>query len=499
MSCLRSDETIATALNRSLDLHSRRNLDAFITADGRTVSYRQFEQLLDKKVARCGRLGLVGGARVGLILNKTVDSLAIFFALVLSGATPGFIDPRSNRELVAEQYAALGMEAIVCEPDRRSHLAPDIGNLLTPSDFEGGVASEAVLVGEPVASDPGLVLFTSGSTGRPKAVVLSHRAVLEHALGVMERTELDETDLLLHLMPIFHTNGLNNQILVPLLAGSTVFLAEKFNAENAVITMRWWQPSIVTGVPTMFLRMLPFVKPGDSFDRLRMLRCGSAPIKDEQVKEVESAFSAPVILSYGMSEATCTSTMNPPSSPKLGSVGTALSGQSVRIAPPGGTSPLPPNEVGEVLIGGCAVMTGYIGTSAPSPIDNGWLRTGDTGHIDESGYLFITGRLKDTIVRGGENISPGSIERVIIRHPAVRDCCVVAGAHHDLGEVPIAFVSLSRDSSPLTVVELEDWSRQNLSRNQVPEDIIVLESLPVTELGKIDRSRLVDLAARRVQ
>src|SRR5699024_6390637 len=163
----------------------------------------------------------------------------------------------------------------------------------------------------------------------------------------------------------------------PLLAGSTVVLEKKFRPASAVEAIRRWRPTILTGVPTMFLRMLPFIEKEEIFDHLRMVRCGSAPIKAEQVKQIEASFGVPVILSYGMSEATCTSTMNPLNSPRTGSVGTALPGQTIRIAKPGGVQPLPPGEEGEVLIGGDTIMSGYVGTTTKSPVDDGWLHTGD--------------------------------------------------------------------------------------------------------------------------
>lgn len=486
-----ADQGIGTAVHRALRMHGEANREVFRTAT-RTVLYAEFLDMVERRVKACRARGLTDNANVGLVLEKSVESLATFFALIISGATPGFIDPRTTRELLVEQYEVIGMAAMVCEQNRRAELSSQIGQLLVPTELDIETDSAPVTCDSAV-TDPALMLFTSGSTGRPKGVILSHQAILKHALGVSERSDLSDADVLLHLMPIFHTNGLNNQIIAPLLVGATIVLEKKFRPESAVEAIRQWQPTVVTGVPTMFLRMLPFIKEGESFARVRMVRCGSAPIKEDQVKQVESAFGVPVILSYGMSEATCTSTMNPLNAPRHGSVGKALTGQVIRIAKPGTTQEISAGEEGEILIGGDAVMSGYAGASVRSPIEDGWLHTGDLGRLDPDGYLTITGRLKDTIVRGGENISPGAIERILVQHPSIQDCCVVGGPHHDLGEVPVAFVSLAPSSERVDEGELKVWSESRLNRLLVPEKILIIDNLPVTELGKVDRSHLIDL------
>ena len=148
----------------------------------------------------------------------------------------------------------------------------------------------------------------------------------------------------------------------------------------------------------------------------------------------------PLVVSYGLSEATCTSTMNPPAARRIGSVGTVLPGQQVSLLRPGSGEAVPDGAEGEVCIAGGSVMKGYVDGSTAAALRDGWLRSGDLGRFDADGYLFITGRLKDVIVRGGENLSPRAIESTLERHPAVESCCVVGGPHPDLGEVPVAFV-----------------------------------------------------------
>jgi acyl-CoA synthetase (AMP-forming)/AMP-acid ligase II len=222
-----------------------------------------------------------------------------------------------------------------------------------------------------------------------------------------------------------------------------------------------------------------------------MARCGSAPITVDLHKQIEAKLGCALIVSYGLSEATCTSTMNPSSRRKIGTVGTVLARQQVRLLGSDGQQVMPGQE-GEVCIGGASVMANYIGAepgTTDRAITNGWLRTGDLGRFDSEGYLSITGRIKEVIIRGGENLSPVLIENAIASHPGVAACCVVGKADADLGEVPVAFVIPSVDWQPAPD-EIIAMVTQRLSRIYQPYEVHFVESLPETSVGKIDRKAL---------
>jgi acyl-CoA synthetase (AMP-forming)/AMP-acid ligase II len=189
--------------------------------------------------------------------------------------------------------------------------------------------------------------------------------------------------------------------------------------------------------------------------------------------------------------------MNPPAARKIGTVGTALEGQRVAIFAPGTDEPGAANVEGEICIAGPSVMKGYLPPDAQADgpsVRNGWLRTGDTGQLDAEGYLTVTGRLKDIIIRGGENLSPGRIEEALTAHPAVRVCCVVGAPDPDLGEVPVAYVVVNNGQ---TVVEsdLKEQVESRLPRSWVPARVTVLDALPENRVGKIDRQALRKIAA----
>jgi len=337
--------------------------------------------------------------------------------------------------------------------------------------------------------DLAMMQFTSGSTGQPKGVLLSHDNLVCNAKGVIAHTALGPRDRLLHVMPLHHTNGINNQLVAPFLAGASVALVERFRAEDIEDEIARYRPTYMTGVPTMYSRMLPHLSDPAKRSSLRFLRCGSAPITPELHRRIEEAFGVPLVVSYGLSEATCTSTMNPPAARRIGTVGTVLAGQSVKLFKPGTLDEVPAGAEGEICISGPALMQGYLGAGGEQPIRDGWLRTGDLGRFDAEGYLAITGRIKDVIIRGGENLSPQLIEGVLAQHRAVRACCVVGGAHADLGEVPVAFVTL-RDGERVDEEALKKLVGEKLSRLYVPDRIRFVDALPENSVGKVDRKAL---------
>jgi len=296
-------------------------------------------------------------------------------------------------------------------------------------------------------------------------------------------------DRLLHVMPLHHTNGINNQLIVPFLAGATVILVDRFKAEDVAAQVSQHRATYMTGVPTMYSRMLAHLGDRSGLGTLRFLRCGSAPITVALHEQIEAAFGVPLVVSYGSSEATCTSTMNPPTARRVGTIGTVLAGQQVKLFHAGSLDEVAPGSDGEICIAGPCVMKGYVGADAEQPVKDGWLRTGDLGRFDADGYLRITGRIKDVIIRGGENISPQMIEGVLASHPAVRACCVVGAPHADLGEVPVAFVVL-RDGMTADAAQLQSLVGERLARMYIPAEIRFMDALPENSVGKVDRKKL---------
>jgi acyl-CoA synthetase (AMP-forming)/AMP-acid ligase II len=487
--------------------------------EAQTLTYGALAQRVSGIVVWLRDRGVRRGDFVGLAMERSPAQVIALLGTLAAGACPCPLEPRIAAEETRRRVAAVGL-AWMLHDDAHAELASACGlpvshrldwaSCVMPRRH--GDKSEGAGVGPPrgpidgrLASswenngpappwdtgvspeDPALLLFTSGSTGQPKGVLLNHRGLLCNTRGVAAHTGLRPDDRLLHVMPLHHTNAINNQLFAPFYAGAAVALGGRFRAEDMPSLMSRHAPTIITGVPTMYARMLDLRFDAADLARLRFARCGSAPITEALHRKIEDFLGCPLIVSYGLSEATCTSTMNPPHARRIGTVGTVLPEQRVFLRRPDGGIAAPGAE-GEICIAGDNLMTGYVGV-ADSGTRGGVLRTGDLGRFDKDGYLSITGRIKDVIIRGGENISPSLIERAMAALPDIAACAVVAGPHADLGEVPVAFV-VARNSAEIDEAQLREEMLRQLGRIYVPERFIAVDALPENAVGKVDRNAL---------
>jgi len=347
---------------------------------------------------------------------------------------------------------------------------------------------------------PALLFYTSGSSGRSKGVQVAHEQVLMNARQVLERTDAGPEDRLLVVMPVFHANGFCNQVVLPLLAGASIALRPRFVGDEFWSEVARYRPTYFTAVPTIMSRLLegPEIPPAAERSSLRFVRTGAAPLSLELQQRFESRFELPVISSYGLTEATCTVTMNPATREgrRLGSVGKVLDGLELMVLGEDNSARLA-REVGEIAVRGPTIMLGYRGLpeATAEAIQDGWLRTGDLGYVDEDGYLFLTDRKKDIIIRGGENISSREIEEVLTAHPLVAEAAVVGMPDAQYGEQVVAFVVLrDRVSSPKSVeAALLAHCRARLARFKVPVLIEPMNDLPKNSIGKVLKQVLREL------
>ncbi|OZI55774.1 class I adenylate-forming enzyme family protein [Bordetella genomosp. 1] len=465
-----------------------RDRPALITAE-RAWTYRELDDAVRSAAGGLRRAGVQPGDYVALALERGPAQVMALLACIAAGACPCPLEPRIAAEETARRVQAVGLRWIVHDGDNAacaaaSGLAP--AHLLAWDALQDAPPYWAA---DPAPGDAALLLFTSGSTGKPKGVLLSHRGLARNTAGILAHTALGPQDVLLHLMPLHHTNAINNQVFAPLACGAAIALAERFRAEALPQVLSQFQPTILTGVPTMYARMLQQTFAPDAFARLRLLRCGSAPITTTLHREIEAFTGCELVVSYGLSEATCTSTMNPPGARRIGTVGTVLAGQAVALLDAAGNR-VPDGAEGEICIGGDALMLGYLGHEGDDPVRDGWLRTGDLGRFDAEGYLSITGRIKEVIIRGGENLSPKLIEDVLVTLPGIAACCVVAQADADLGEVPVAVVVAAADAAPPADADIRALVQARLGRIYVPQAVYLREALPENAVGKVDRKAL---------
>jgi acyl-CoA synthetase (AMP-forming)/AMP-acid ligase II len=464
-----------------------------------SYSYAQLHDIVGRQAGALRDARVDRGDRVALAMERSAKLAIAILAVMAAGACPCPIEPTLGPDETRRRAAVARFDWVLADAQHRDD---DTLVSLTPKgllDVEKLSASAPCWATDLTPQDDAFLLFTSGSSGKPKGVLQNHRGLLTNSLGVIAHSSLGPSDRLLHVMPLHHTNGVNNQLLAPLLAGASVFLAGRFRAENMPELMAQWRPTIVTGVPTMYSRMLAVDFVPEAVVSLRLLRCGSAPITEELQRRIEHKFGLPLVVSYGLSEATCTSTMNPPHARRIGSVGTVLQGQDVFLRGPDGERVQEVEREGEICISGPALMKGYLeeGGYGVARSAGTVLRTGDLGRFDDEGYLYITGRLKDVIIRGGENLSPNLIEEALATVPGVMNCCVVGRAHTDLGEVPVAFVVRKQDAAGHEPDEKELGAAvlARLSRIHQPAEYFFIDALPENTTGKVDRKKLRDTLA----
>ncbi|EHK63190.1 class I adenylate-forming enzyme family protein [Achromobacter arsenitoxydans] len=459
-----------------------------------TLSYADLHRRVGQVAGDLRAAGVAPGDYVGVAMERSLAQVLAILGAMAAGACPCPLEPRLSVDETARRVAAVGLKWMLFDeanaanaqacglPATQRLQAADIGQ--GPPDWTGAAVDR---------QSPGLLLFTSGSTGNPKGVLLSHQGLANNARGVLAHTGLTPADRLLHVMPLHHTNALNNQIFAPLLAGACVALAGRFRADDMPGLLAAFRPTIITGVPTMYARMLELPFDPASLAGLRFARCGSAPITEALHRRIEAFLGCPLVVSYGLSEATCTSTMNPPTARRVGTVGTVLDGQDVSLRLPDGSRAAPGAE-GEICIAGDSLMLGYLGVDSVDAGAPQVLRTGDLGRFDAEGYLAITGRIKDVIIRGGENISPALIEGVVTGLPGVAACCVVGAPDEDLGETPVIFVQRNGDAGAAAPdIRAEVLAR--LGRIYVPREVRWIDRLPENAVGKVDRKALARLAA----
>lgn len=442
---------------------------------------------VEAAAAQLADLGITSGDVVALRLTNRAEFVTLLFAAWRLGATITPVNPALTDVEVARQLDDSAAKLLVIEED-----SAGVGDVSTLSVAH--LARETTTEVAPV-EDPSalaLLIYTSGTTGVPKGVMLDHANL--DAMTAMGRDALKvgPDDRCLLILPLFHVNGIVVSILTPLLVGASVVIADRFNPHRFFDVIEKERPTFFSAVPTIYsmLAALPDdVRPDTS--SVRFAVCGAAPASAELLARFEDRFGFPLVEGYGLSEATCGSTINPIDGPrKPGTVGLPFPGQELRILGAEG-HPVNAGENGEVEVRGANVMRGYLGRpdDTAAAINDGWLRTGDVGHLDEDGYLTLVGRSKEMIIRGGENIYPKEIEDVLSGHPAVLEAAVIGVPDEKWGEIVVAFVQ-ARPGATVDVDALKLRCMEQLSGYKRPTAIHVLESLPKNAVGKLDKRSL---------
>ena len=476
------------------------------------LRYRELRQQVERTVARLNGLGIGRGDRVAIVLPNGPEMAAAFVAIA-AGATTAPLNPGYRAEELEFYLTDLRARALVVEAGSASPARAVAEKLRIPIlelraerakgagsfelDAPPGLRGTAERPGFGGADDTALVLHTSGTTARPKIVPLLQRNVLATARHIGQSLALTPADVCLNIMPLFHIHGLMAAVLSSLGAGAQVCCTPGFNALKFFAWLDEVKPTWTTAVPTMHQAILARAARNPEVvarSRLRLIRSSSASLPPQVMEELEKTFRAPVLESYGMTEAAHQMAANPlpPRSRFPGSVGLAAGPEIATMDEQGNL--LAAGAIGEVVIRGPNVTPGYEANPEANAkaFTNGWFRTGDQGVLDAQGYLRLTGRLKELINRGGEKISPLEVDEILMDHPAVQQVVTFGMPHDKLGEEVAAAVVL-REGKSATERELRDFAAGRLADYKVPRRIVLVAEIPKGATGKLQR---IGLAAK---
>jgi acyl-CoA synthetase (AMP-forming)/AMP-acid ligase II len=467
------------------------------------VTYESLRQQVLAMADALASAGIRRGDRVAIALPNGLPAIVCFLAASIAG-TAAPLNPAYPYEEFVFFLRDTDARLLICPPVGAEFARAAAADLKIPilsvSMTDKGVvhlldAPSGAKASEPTADDVALVLHTSGSTGRPKRVPLRHFNLAVSSANIANTYALSEADVSLCIMPLFHIHGLIASVMSTLVSGGTVVVPAKFNALSFWRTVRKYRVTWYSGVPTMHQLLLARThqKPEEATS-LRFIRSCSAPLSAELIHKIEELFGVPFVEAYGMTEAAHQMSSNPlpPRHRKAGSVGVAT-GIRISVMDKDGNH-LGTNQRGEIVIQGASVFRGYENNPEANAraLVQGWFRTGDEGLLDEDCYLHLTGRIKDIIIRGGENIAPHEVDEVLLRHPSVAAAVTFGCPHPTLGEVVGAAVVLHQAGST-SEAELVEHCRNFLAEYKCPSKIYLVESIPTTATGKIRRRAVAEI------
>jgi long-chain acyl-CoA synthetase len=478
--------------------------------EGATHSFFRLAQGARDMAGGFAALGIGHGDHVGLLLRASPDFILAQQALFALGAVVTPINILYRTGEIRHAVACCALAHIVTTSDLADALDADLGCTLilldTPLD---GVNARSLIsamnnappLSEPVPMRPedmAMLLLTSATTGKAKGVMLSAGNLAANYDSTPGWLGLDGDSVILCALPLYNTFGLNQCINAMLVTGCTMVLHARFDAAACIEAIAARRCTFLPAVPTMLQKILDHPSASrDSLGSLRTVMTGGAPVPSALLQRLLAvAPDVRLLTGYGLTEATALVTLTQVRLSANGvmererTIGRVLDGMDLAIVDDAGAS-CPVGISGEILVRGPNVMSGYFRAPLDSAmaLRDGWLRTGDIGHLDADGYAYIVDRKKDVIIRGGQNIYPADIEEVLYQVPGVAEAAVIAREDAILGEVPVAFVALQPGRCP-TPDQILAHCRTHLASYKVPAAITILDELPKGPTGKILRRAL---------
>lgn len=440
------------------------------------------------------------GEVVGLLCGNRLEFSYGLLGALAAGKTVAVLPTMAPPPLLAMMAAEAGVEHVLTTDELASRLAEARVDALrieqvTAEDQEvNGLGGKEIrqASSRPVrVNTPAVLLYTSGSTGRPKAVALSDENILSNIEGSVRAVGFSDQDVMLAILPLFHAYGLTVTLLLPLVLGAKSVMAERFVPRSVLAAIERHGVTGLVAVPTQYRLLAKDPTPTDT-SSLRLCIAGAERLSDSAAIEFEARFGKPILQGYGATEAAPVVSINPPAANRLGAVGKPL--PNLRVTVRNGERVLGPGEQGEVCVEGPNVMLGYFNRAEATAgkIVGGVLRTGDQGWLDADGYLHLAGRADDLIKVAGEKIYPTEVEQAIEQIDGVDEVSVLGVPDVARGSALVAFVQ-PKPGASLTEAALRAACRRCVDGMKMPRSFVLLEQLPRTPTGKLDKKVLAEM------
>ena len=471
---------------------------------GATVTWAEALASARRIACQLDALGLDAGAPVAVAAQNSVWSTLCFAGITTGGYLSTPLNLVSGARVLAYVIKHSGVSTILCSDDNRDLIEDAIAGIdrdftiirLDPDagpDWPGGPDVAAFPACVPDADTPGLLMYTSGTTGNPKGVVLSHANLMAAGMNVVTGHGVRQDDTAMCVLPIYHINGLCVTVMGTLMSASGLVMPYRFSVRSFWAQVRESGVSWFSAVPTLFAYLLNDDNtPEIDRDRLRFSRSASAPLSPDIHRRFEERFGIPIIETMGLTETGAQILTNPmpPATRKIGSPGVAV-GNEVMIGDES-QAEVARGTTGEILIRGGNVMQGYLHQpeeTAKTITPDGWLRTGDLGHMDEDGFVFVTGRIKELIIKGGENIAPREVDEVLLEHDDILEAAAFAVPCTNSGQRVEACIRYKPGRS-VSEDDLLTHCVARLGKFKAPDRVHVLDDLPKGPSGKVQRLKL---------
>jgi malonyl-CoA/methylmalonyl-CoA synthetase len=469
------------------------------------MSFQDLDKNSDMMVELFLKMGIERSDNVVFILDKSLIFVVSYIALLKIGAVTVPLNPGFKKSELTYLLNDASPSLVLVNPDQ-SEMIEEIDPRLRCLEIDTTIPFQEMALlkscsGEPGGAelgpdDPALIIYTSGTTGAPKGAVLTQKNLINDAENIINVWEISDSDTVCHILPLFHVHGLCFALTTPLIAGAQVVMLDKFVPENVIDLVKEDKSdlacSVFMGVPAMYAKLIDTLG-GQSLqlDHMRLWTSGSAPLAIKDFQKIKGTFGREVVEREGMSE-TGMNFSNPlQGEKKAGSIGLPLPGLEVRVVDPENFSDVEPGEVGEFWLRSDSISTSYWKKpeETAKTWEQDWFKTGDMGKKDGDGYYYLTDRLKNIIITGGENVSPNEVEAVICRLDDVVESSVIGIKDDKWGEKIVAAV-VKRPGSADISSAIKNICKEHLHDWKCPKEILFVKELPRNTMGKILKEEL---------